>query len=118
MQREISVFILLNLASYLAAIKVSEGNPDIGLFWKILAKSFYVYNWALVLVARIADLDHTNLRLITGIILNGILNGLIVERIFALRRIPSLRTKRLHWVCHCRFYCLETNRNTGYNDHY
>jgi hypothetical protein len=83
-------FIILNIACYIGAFAVSDSGPDIGLFWIILAKSFFVFNWAFVLIIRIIGANNPDtLFAFTCIFLNCLLDGFIIERIFSLRKKKS-----------------------------
>src|SRR5450432_580026 len=84
------VVVILNIVSFIGAFAVSDSSPDIGLFWKILAKSFLAFNWAFVLIIRILGANNPDtLFAYTCIFLNCLLNGFIIERIFSLCKKKS-----------------------------
>ena len=77
---------LLTFISMMASWGVVDNSPGVGVFWIILAKSFFVLNWALTFIVWMSG-DHPNeVLFIWGIFLNCFLNGFIIERLFSLRK--------------------------------
>ncbi len=76
--------------SMMAGWDLHYDDPGISLFWKILGKSFFVFNWALTLIYWITKMEPPNPSfLLGGIVFNCLLDGLIIERLFSLRKKKS-----------------------------
>jgi hypothetical protein len=80
------IIAILTTVSLLANWDFDYTRKDAELFWVILARSFWVFNWAFTLMVRLTGDNPSEQMLIPGIILNCLLDGLIVERLFSFRR--------------------------------
>lgn len=82
--------LLIGLGTFISMMSgwdLSESASKTDLFWYILSKSFYVFIWPLTTIHWLTKWEPSNFSfLVCGIILNCFLNGLIIERIFALRK--------------------------------
>jgi len=89
---------LLVFISMMAEWGVEENYPDdVGLFWIILAKSFWIFSFPFSLLFWIFEsiIIPPRYEIITftfvlaGLILNSFLIGLLIERLFYLRKKKS-----------------------------
>jgi hypothetical protein len=71
--------------SYLVAFVVSDGGPHISIFWKILSAAFFVFSFPIFELYWIFGPPDTDIFL-WGWVLNCLLNGLLIERVFYLRK--------------------------------
>jgi hypothetical protein len=81
--------------SYLVAFAVSDSGPHISIFWKIISMAFFVFSFPIVELYWIFGPPHADIFL-WGWALNCLFNGLLIERLFYLRKkkpkIPSAPT--------------------------
>jgi hypothetical protein len=88
---------LLTFISMMAGWDLSDKAAETSLFWNILAKSFFVFNWALMLIDWLTGDNPNETLFIVGIFLNCLLDGFIIERIFYLfhkkQKPPVVYTK-------------------------
>lgn len=88
---------LLTFISIMAEWAVEDNSPGIGLFWIILAKSFWIFSFPFSLLfwifeSRIIPPRYETITfafILAGLILNSFLVGLFIERLFYLRKKKS-----------------------------
>lgn len=88
---------LLVFVSMMAEWGLEENYPDVGFFWIILAKSFWIFSFPFSLLfwifeSRIIPPQYeaiTYTFILAGLILNSFLIGLLIERLLYLRRKKS-----------------------------
>jgi hypothetical protein len=80
---------LLTFISIMAEWAVEDNSPGIGLFWIILAKSFWVFSFPINLWLLIFKFNFNASFILVLLILNSFLVGLFIERLFYLRKKKS-----------------------------
>jgi hypothetical protein len=68
---------------------VEDNSPGIGLFWIILARSFWVFTFPISLWFLIFNFNFDPGFILAGLILNSFFLGLLIERLFYLRKKKS-----------------------------
>jgi hypothetical protein len=71
--------------SYMVAFGVSDSGPHISIFWKILSMTFFVFSFPILELYYLFGPPDTDIFL-WGWVLNCLLNGLMIERLFYLRK--------------------------------
>jgi hypothetical protein len=73
--------------SYMVVFAVSDSGPYISIFWKILSTLFFVFSFPILEFYWLFGFPDTDFLL--GWALNCLLNGLLIERLFYLRKKKS-----------------------------
>ena len=77
---------LLVFISMMVQWGVEENSPGVGLFWIILAKSYWIFSFPINILFWIFEYKLSPTFILAGLTFNNLLVSLLIERLFYLRK--------------------------------